>query len=191
MACVPDASLKIRRVLLQYLKKRIIALVALRILLPACGYTISKAGSGPGAPEHGVYKVSVPTFVNDTFEPLIEKDLTAALKNEIASDGRWVLTDTKDADLTLTGRVSKFELLPLSYDSHERILEYRVRIRAEVKLTEIKTGKVLWKESGMESISDYHVVQDITKSKINKGEAIKKASKDFAEEFIIEALDRF
>jgi hypothetical protein len=170
---------------------KIVVLLLILAVLPACGYTISKAGSGTSAPAHGAYRVCIPTFVNDTFEPLVERDLTAALKDEIAFDGRWVLTDREDADLLVTGHVTRFELQPLSYDSRERILEYRVRIRTEVKLTEIKTGKVLWKDPGMEAISDYHVIEDITKSKINKGEAIRKASKEFAEEFIIKALDTF
>ena len=171
--------------------KKTAALIALLVLLPACGYTLAKTGSGPEAPTHGAYKVCIPTFVNETFQPLIERDVTAALKDEIAFDGRWVLTDPKDADISVTGRVTKFELQPLSYDSRERILEYRVRIRSEVKITELKTGKVLWKDPGLETMSDYHVIEDITKSKINKGEAIRKASKEFAEEFVIKALDIF
>ena len=171
--------------------RKIAALIALLVLLPACGYTLAKTGSSPEAPTHGAYKVCIPTFVNETFQPLIERDVTAALKDEIAFDGRWVLTDPKDADISVTGRVTKFELQPLSYDSRERILEYRVRIRSEVKITEVKTGKVLWKDTGLETMSDYHVIEDITKSKINKGEAIRKASKEFAEEFVIKALDIF
>jgi hypothetical protein len=172
-------------------KKIIAALIALLILLPGCGYTLSKAGSNSSVAERGLYKVSVPTFVNDTYEPLIEREVTSALKDEIASDGRLVLTDGDDADMTVAGRVTSFDLQPLSYDASERILEYRVKIKTEVKLTEIKTGKVLWKDSDMETASDYRVIDDITKSKIRKGEAIRKASKEMAEDFIIKALDIF
>ena len=170
--------------------KRILVILAISSLLPACGYSLSRTSTPTGI-YGGANKVVVPMFVNDTFEPLVEKEFTAALKDKLAIDGRWVLTGRKDADLEVTGRVTQFELVPLSYDAKERILEYRVRIRTEVKVTDIKTGKVLWKDPAMETFSEYRVTEDVTKSKISHQEAVKKASRDFAEEFIIKALDIF
>jgi len=170
--------------------KRLLILFAIASLLPSCGYTLAKTGSQAG-PADGAYRVSVPMFVNDTFEPLIERELTSALKDEIEQDGRWVLTDAANADLAVSGRVTQFDLQPLSYDAQERILEYRVRIKSDVKLTDIKTGKVIWKDPSIETFADYRVTEDITKSKIRKSEAVKKASKYFAEEFIIKVLDTF
>jgi len=160
------------------------------LTLYSCGYSLSRQGSQTG-PSEGAHNVSIPMFTNDTFEPLIERELTSALKDEIALDGRWVLTDAKDADIAVAGRVVSYELQPLSYDIKERIQEYRVNIKTEVKVTEVRTGKVIWKENGIETFSEYRVTRDITKSKIGKGEAIKKASKDFADEFIIKVLDSF
>ncbi len=171
------------------LKWTIMAFAA-ALLLTSCGYSLYGTGGAAG-PYKGAYRVFVPVFVNDTYEPLVEGDVTRALKDEIAQDGRWVLTDAADADMVVKGRVASFELLPLSYDAEARILEYRVRIVAEMKLVDIKTGKVLWKASGMEAFADYRLTADITKSKIGKSEAVKKASKYLAEEFIIKALDIF
>ncbi len=171
-------------------KSSLILLMVMAAFLPSCGYTLSRNGS-PAGPAKGAYKVFVPMFTNDAYEPEVEKELTTAFKDEIAQDGRWVLTDAGDADLALSGRVTLFQLLPLSYDSQERVLEYRVLIMAEVKLTDLKTNKVLWKDPAMQAFADYRVTEDITKSKIMKGEAVKKASKYFAEEFIIKALDTF
>src|SRR5512135_481113 len=111
-----------------------IALSLLAVLLSACGYTMSKAGSQAG-PMGGKYRVAVPLFVNGTYEPLVEKQVTRALKDELAIDGRWVLTDRGDADLLVSGKVKKFDLQPLSYDAQERILEYRVRLGIDVKVT--------------------------------------------------------
>jgi hypothetical protein len=167
-----------------------LSLLAALAALSGCGYTMSKAGSQTG-PLGGKYRVAVPLFVNGTYEPLVEKQVTRALKDELAIDGRWVLIDGGDADLLVSGRVTKVELQPLSYDAQERILEYRVRLGVNVKVTEVKTGKVLWKDPDMETFSDYRVIVDITKSKINRDEAIEKASKNFAEEFIIKVLDIF
>lgn len=162
------------------------AIAILLLMLNSCGYTISRTG-GQSGPPYGASKVAVPLFVNDTFEPLVEKDVTAALQEEIASDGRWSLSDRADADVVVVGRVSQFTLTPLSYDEKERIMEYRVTMKSEIKLLD-KAEKVLWKDT-IDTFADYRVTEDVTKSKIRHGEAVRKASKNMAEEFIIKVLD--
>jgi len=171
------------------MKTTMLLALALLALVSGCGYSLSRTGSQAG-PSYGKYRAAVPTFVNDTFEPLVEKDVTAALKDEIAMDGRWVLADRDAADLLVSGRVTKVELVPLTYDANERILEYRIRMKTEARVVELKTGKVIWKDP-IETYADYRVTEDVTKTKIMKGEAVRKASKNFAEEFIIKVLDIF
>ena len=155
-------------------------------MLNACGYTISRTGSQSGPP-FGASKAAVPLFVNDTFEPLVEKDVTAALQEEIAADGRWALVDKKNTDVVVVGRVSQFTLTPLSYDAKERIMEYRITIKSEIKVLD-KAEKVLWKDT-IDTYADYRVTEDVTKSKIRHEEAVRKACKNMAEEFIIKVLD--
>ncbi|MHB8173036.1 MAG: LptE family protein [Nitrospirota bacterium] len=164
--------------------------ILLLVVLPACGYQLARTGSGTGNAS-GKYKVSIPMFKNDSWEPLVEKDVTDALKEEIALDGRWVITDNGDADILVNGKVTRVDLQPLSYDPQERVLEYRLRMHMDVKVSDIKTGKVIWKKNDFTSFADYRVTVDVTKSKIRKSEAIKYASKRFAEEFIIRVLDTF
>ena len=169
--------------------KKLFCMVLL-LTLPACGYQLAGRGAGTGnAP--GKYKVFVKMFRNDSWEPLAEKDVTAALKEEIAIDGRWMLADEGDADILVDGKVTRVELEPLSYDPQERILEYRLIMHMDVKVSDIKTKKVIWKKNDFTSFADYRVTVDVTKSKIRKEEAIKYASKRFAEEFIIRVLDTF
>jgi outer membrane lipopolysaccharide assembly protein LptE/RlpB len=162
----------------------------LLLTLPACGYQLARTGTvtGKGA---GKYKVSIPMFENDSWSPLVEKDVTEALKDEIALDGRWVLTDNGDEDILVKGRVARVDLVPLSYDANDRVLEYRLKLHMDVKVSDIKSGKVLWKDGDFVSYADYRVTVDVTKSKIRKEEAIKYASKNFADEFIIRVLDIF
>ncbi|HEY3346108.1 MAG TPA: LPS assembly lipoprotein LptE, partial [Nitrospirota bacterium] len=133
--------------------RHILISIALAVMLTGCGYTLSSTGSQTG-PTKGVSKVFVPPFINDTYEPLIEKDFTAALKETLAADGRWVLTDREKSDLQVDGRVNKFTLEPLSYDEKEKILEYRVVIRTTVKVTETKTGKVVVAEQPIQTFAD-------------------------------------
>ena len=168
------------------MKKIVPAIAILLLMLNACGYTISRT-DGQSGPPFGASKAAVPLFVNDTYEPLVEKEVTAALQEDIAADGRWLLADTKDADVVVVGHVSQVALAPLSYDAKERILEYRITIKSEIKVLD-KAEKVLWKDS-IVTFADYRVTEDVTKSKIRHDEAIRKASKNMAEEFIIKVLD--
>lgn len=165
------------------------ALFVLAVTFAGCGYTLSRTGSQAG-PTKGVSKVFVPLFVNDTFEPLIEKDYTAALKEDLAADGRWIITDRENADLIVDGKIKAFDLQPLSYDEKERILEYRVNVKTSVKVSDIKSGKVVSDQS-IATFADYRVTEDITKSKIRREEAIRKTARNFAEEFVIKVLDIF
>ncbi len=168
------------------MKKFFTAIAILLLMLNACGYTISRTGGQTGPP-FGASRAAVPLFVNDTFEPLVEKDVTAALQEEIVSDGRWSLVDRDSADVVVSGRVTQAALTPLSYDAHERIMEYRLTIKAEIKVSD-KAEKVLWKDT-LDTYADYRVTEDVTKSKIRHGEAVRKASKNMAEEFIMKVLD--
>ena len=174
------------------MRKLHVLLIVFALALPSCGYSLTQnTGVRPAEPSaEYAFRVAIPLFVNATFEPLIEKDVTAALQEEIAMDGRLVLTDPAKADHIISGRVLKFALQPLSYDPQERILEYRVWVASEIKVTESKTGKVVYKDV-IETYADYRVTDDVTKSKIRREEAIKKAIMDMADEFILKALDVF
>jgi outer membrane lipopolysaccharide assembly protein LptE/RlpB len=167
----------------------LIAMTAIVLSTASCGYSLSGSGAMHDGAGGAYNSISIPIFTNDTFEPLIEYELTSALKTEVAYNGRWAVTDSPGAGLKVAGRVAGFELLPLSYDISERIQEYRLKILMDVSVTDTATGKVVWREAGMEAFADYRVTEDITKSKINKSEAIKKASKNFSEEFVIKVLD--
>jgi len=167
----------------------LVALALLSLGLGSCGYSLTGSSGMSGDDGRTYVNVSIPTFGNDTYEPRVESEMTAAIKEEIVYDSRWRLTDPEEADLIVTGTVKYVDLQPLSYDAIERIQEYRLRILTEVKVTDVKDDKVVWKKSGIETFADYRVTADVTKSKINKAEAIRKAAKTFAEEFVIKVLD--
>jgi outer membrane lipopolysaccharide assembly protein LptE/RlpB len=164
-------------------------LIFLPVMLCSCGYSMRGAGTIKGGSDQAYQSIAVPMFANDTFEPLIEKAVTAALKEEILHDGRLVLTDPENADLVVKGRVKSFELQPLTYDPLERIQEYRLVIVSEVLVMKRGSEQPLWKDSTIESHADYRVTQDVTKSKINKMEAVRKASRNLSEKFVIRMLD--
>ena len=158
----------------------ILMLVAAMASLSSCGYRLS--GTGALVPE-GTKTIAVPSFINNTNEPYVDADITAAVIREFITDGRLRVVDVAEADLALRGKIVKYEGIPISYTPDSFVQQYKVRLVVDANLEDLRTKKVLWKENGIEAvfISDYKVtIGDITVTKIAKEAAIKKASQDIA-----------
>ena len=149
-------------------------------LLPGCGYHLSGAGSLLPA---GTKTIAVLAFINATNEPYVDAGVTLAVTGEFVADGRLRVTDAETADVILRGRVTKYDVTALSYTSDSYVQQYKVTLIVEASLQERKSQKMLWKESGIESvfIASYNVViGDVNATKIAKDQAIQKASQDIA-----------
>jgi len=100
-------------------------------LSTGCGYRFH----GRGLSDTQSRKIAIPTFHNDTFEPLIGKKVTGFIKEELVSSGGFqLINDPSLADLTLTGRITGFSQSPIS-SSNNRATEYRVSISIDVGLS--------------------------------------------------------
>jgi outer membrane lipopolysaccharide assembly protein LptE/RlpB len=166
--------------------KRIRFLCLLLFLgITSCGYHLS--GTGGIVPE-GVRTISVPVFFNATNEPYVDVEVTQAVVEEFMTDGRLKVTNPDEAELALRGRVVKYEVTPLSYNSRSFVQQYRVHLVVDASLEDMRSKKVLWQEKGIQSlfISDYTVFFDATGSvdirgtRVAKDAAIKRASQDIA-----------
>lgn len=154
--------------------------------LASCGYRLS--GTGDLLPKDAK-SIAVPVFINGTNEPYLDVELTKAVVDEFIADGRLRVADQDTADLALRGRVTRFEVVALSYTREALVQQYRVRMVVDASLEDLRTKKVLWQEKGIEAlfISDYPVaydstgkLADIRATKINKEAAVMKASQDIA-----------
>jgi outer membrane lipopolysaccharide assembly protein LptE/RlpB len=159
-------------------------LLALSILLTSCGYRLG--GTGGLVPE-GARSISIPVFVNGTYEPYVDTEVTKAVVNEFLIDGRLQVVSLESADLALRGKVTKYDVVALSYTVNSYVQQYRVTITVDASLEDLRSKKILWQEKGIQSvfISDYPITyndgeKNIMKTKIAKETAIQKASQDVA-----------
>jgi len=164
----------------------VLALLALLLFLPSCGYRVS--GTGGLVPE-GAKSIAIPTFVNGTREPSVDIMVTRAVVDEFLADGRLKVTDLERADIVLKGKVVKYEVAALSYTKDTSyVQQYRVRLVVDASLEDPRSRKILWQEKSIEAIfiSDYPIsyntdaTVNIMKTKISKEAAIQKASQDIA-----------
>ena len=93
----------------------------------------------------GIRTVHVPTFVNETSEPLLESETTRAVLSELRKDGTLRVVREGDADSALTVRLVRYELQPLRYEreSARTVTEYRIQLRARILFEDTATGKVM------------------------------------------------
>ncbi len=84
----------------------------------------------------GINSVFVPTVENDTDQPQLEAETTAAIIERFQSDGRLSIRDATSADATLQVRIVNSELTPVRYDRQASVTatEYRLTLSAEVTL---------------------------------------------------------
>ena len=169
----------------------LIAGTGLMMLISSCGYHFTKVG---GAVPVTSKTIAIPVFINDTYEPYVDTDVTSAVIEEFLSDGRLKVVGPETADLVLRGRVSNVTLTPQTYDTNQYVQYVTVAIEVKITLMENGTGKVLLNDQGVGSVftSSYYIdVNNIATSKINKEAAIQKAAKDIASSIRSRVLDCF
>jgi outer membrane lipopolysaccharide assembly protein LptE/RlpB len=168
--------------------KRVKTLLIFAVLLSSCGYRF--AGRANELPPH-LKAVAIPMFVNATYEPLIETVITNKVIQEFIADGRLRVVDTGKADAVLKGRISAFELAPLSFDRSNNVLEYRVVIHCDVVFEDVKNNKIIWKEPALSQSADYKVSGDISATRAAKERAIDEASKRLASDLVARLFEGF
>lgn len=109
------------------------------MLLGCAGYRL-----GSSLPP-GIDVVHVPVFTNETDEPLLEVVTTQATIAEFQRDGSLAVGDADRADVILHVRLTGLSLDPLRFDRDAATTaeEYRMTIRADIRLVERRNGNVL------------------------------------------------
>jgi hypothetical protein len=167
------------------------ALVVLLILLSACGYRFTPVG---GILPEDAKTIAILTFVNGTMEPYVDVEMTKAVVDEFLSDGRLKVVGSEAADLVLRGTVTKFEITPSAYSTDDYVQSYTVSIGVNVSVEDVKTNKLILRETGVGSVfnSGYGVsILDVTATKLAKETALKNASRDVASTLRSRLLEGF
>ncbi len=132
--------------------------------------------------------VYVPTFENNTDEPLLEVNTTRAITQEIQRDGSLRIAGSEDADAVLEVTLIDFRLSPVAYDRDRRARaeEYRLIITADILMTRQTTGEVIVESPGVWGEADFLLVGDLTTSKQT---AIPRASQDLARQIVTRMVE--
>jgi hypothetical protein len=121
-----------------------LGLGALVLSLAGCGYTL--VGTAPdGVRRHTV--LAVFPFTNQTREPGVESQVTAALRQAVLQSPVFMLAATDDtASARLQGIVLRFRVNAVSYDSNDLALQYRLEADIRIRLTNEAAAPILERE---------------------------------------------
>jgi hypothetical protein len=132
--------------------------------------------------------VYVSTFVNETGEPAVEAEATAAAVREFQKDGTLrVVTDERSADLVLKVTLTRYALDPLRYESDQekRANEYRLRLDAAIECKRTDTGTLLTRGK-VQGDTTFTLSGSIASSKL---EALPDAADDLAHSIVSSVVE--
>jgi len=112
----------------------------------------------------------------------IEERLTSEIIEVLQDNRSLSLTQERNADSVLHGKVVDYRRTVSSYDQNEEVQEYKVEIVVSVEYEDRKKRKTLWKEERMLGWSTYFVVpvsgQEVEEEEDAQDRAIEKLAED-------------
>ncbi|HMP89325.1 MAG TPA: LptE family protein [Kiritimatiellia bacterium] len=139
-------------------------MTAVLMLFSGCaGYRVGSMLPGD------IKNVHIPTFVNQTNEPLIENDTTQAVIREIQRDGSLQVVGEADADAILTVVLTGYRLEAVAFrkDVRTAAQQYRVFVTANMVMRRTADQSVVVEAPTVEGKFVFDVVGDLSSSKQN------------------------
>jgi hypothetical protein len=153
-------------------------------LLSGCGYRLANKNLGGGEGR----TLAIPTFTNTTTSYRIEQRLTDAVRREFVRRTRFKVVPDNTGDVLMTGEVLSYGAVPVIFDQQTRGSAYTMVVDVKVRLTEPKTGKVLFQ-------NDHWSFREIFELGRNSGEfvpedtaALERLSSRFASSFVASVM---
>lgn len=173
--------------------------VALCGLPLSCGYYFRATGEPLGIP---LKTLAIPVIESTSSTMGFEAVFTRIIREEFISHGRVPLVPPEQAQAVLSGRIYDIRTEPLSYDlqkqrvggqetTFEMTRSRRLKIKLEMRLTDRRTGRVIWQEKAMQERASFRVAEDPLVTQFNEQRALEAIARDLAREVFLKTMERF
>lgn len=163
---------------------------ALVLLLTGCNYhTVNSAVHLPST----VHTLAVPSFQNHTQSYHTQAVFTQAVVREFANRTpyRIIAGDDANADATLTGIITRFDIIPLTYDNITgQTSSYLVTIVASLEVKD-RDGRVLYQNRSYLFRQQYEQTQDLASFIQEDSAATRRLASDFASAAVADIVESF
>ena len=171
----------------------------LGLLLVGCGYHFRADGEPVGIQ---LESLAIPLFSSTSSETGFEADFTKMIRQEFISHGRVPLVTEEEAQAVLIGKIREIRADPLTYRSqdftvggytstYEVTKSRKLRVKLEVQLVDRRSGKVIWREAGMEDQASYSVSGDPLEMRYTERQALEKIASRLAKRIYLRTMERF
>ena len=168
----------------------VVVLSALSLIVSGCGYhTASSAAHLPSS----VHTLAVPVFQNLTQSYHVEIAFTQAVIREFSNRSSYHLLSKNDgdADATLQGTITFFQVTPLTYNSQTgQSSSFLITVKARIVLTD-RNHKILYQNANYLFRQQYETTQDLVTFIQEDPAAIQRLSRDFAQAAVSDILESF
>lgn len=165
--------------------------VLLSLLLAAgCGYHV---GGKSNVLPPTLHTVAVPAFKNETGRFKVEQVLTRAVVREMMSRTSYrIQPEPAGADAVLNGTVTQFWTSPVVVEpSVGRTLAVSVNVHARVRLTDTKTGKLLYDNPDFIFTDTYEISGQAATYFEESGPGLERLARTFANHVVSAMLEAF
>ncbi len=160
------------------------------MLFAGCGYHVAgRAGRLPPS----VKTIAVPALENRTLRYRIEQRLTEAVVRELLARTSYrVVPDPLAADAVLRGEITGLESSAVVFDTATgRATTLLVTLRAQVRLEERGTQKILYRNDNFLFREPYEISTDVASFFEEQDPALDRLARDFASRLVAALLENF
>jgi outer membrane lipopolysaccharide assembly protein LptE/RlpB len=158
--------------------------LALFLLVTGCGYRLANKNLGGGAGQ----TIAVPTFTNLTTTYRIEQRLTEAVRQELIRRTRFRVVSESAGDVLMSGDVLSYTAVPVIFNQQGRGSAYTMLIDLNVRLTDTKTGKILFQNNRWTFREVFELAQNSAEFVPEDTAALERLARRFASSLVASVM---
>ncbi len=168
-------------------------------LVVGCGYHIRANGLPVGVE---IESLAIPLIESTSSTMGFEADFTKIIREEFISHAQVALVPVSKAQTVLSGTIREITTDSLTYDSRDVAVEgylktysvtsgRRLKIKLDMRLKDRATGKIIWRDGGMEEKAGFAVGNDPLRNRYNQQKAIEEIARKLAKRIYLKTMERF
>lgn len=165
----------------------------------SCGYYFRATGEPLGIK---LESLAIPMIESTSSEIGFEAAFTKMLRHKFIAQGKVPLVSVEKAQAVLTGRIYKIWTEPISYETTQQTVSgvvtnfevtrsRRLRLTLDMRLTDTRTGKVIWHEEAMQEKAIFAVSEDPLETRYNQRLAEEYIARQLADRIFLKTMERF
>lgn len=172
---------------------RRLAVLALALLGPSCGYAL--VGKGVTS-DPSIRRIGVPMFRDGTGKAGLDQKVTQRVIEELLKRGRFdVVQETAGVDAVVDGELVSYVAVPVGFSdeggARTQPNRYSVTLTARVRYAKTGQTEAIWENEAFAFRDEYDVADDPSAFFNQEEQALDRLSSQFARSLVAAMLEAF